>query len=122
MPKPFSFLQFILLESFRIIEVITFPYFLFVIRLPAIFAYHTALYICRVKRAYKGTACNRTLSAEGRLPLIKVVRVRILRTADPRDYKAFPLKTDFRYAQVMFKRGILHTVAFLCVHSNAFGS
>jgi len=35
MPKPFSFLQFILLASFRIIEVINFPYFPFVLRLLA---------------------------------------------------------------------------------------
>jgi hypothetical protein len=65
------------------------------------------LLICTLKSACNLTAKDRNFfSVVGSFRLIQVIEVWLLGTPDPWECKSFPLKTDFRYAQVTFKTGL----------------
>ena len=51
-------------------------------------------------------------SVVDRFPCIQVCQVWVLLTPDPEDYKSFPLKTNFRYAQAPFKVGFTVFIYF----------
>ena len=68
------------------------------------------IYIYIVIHVYNGTIGDRNISVVGRFRFIQVLAIWITGTRSPRDCKYFALSSDFRYVQVLFKKG-----SYVCV-------